>query len=153
MDRPDPLRFLSPIHKASGQIGRFLEGPSAELGLRNVEAHLLAYLNIYAPQPVRRLAAVFGHRGSTLTSILDRLEKRGLLARRLNPDDRRSLLVDITARGRRRANTVRELVEALEDDIANRIRPRDLEGFRNVMSAIADATAIEIARKNEEKNR
>jgi DNA-binding MarR family transcriptional regulator len=37
--------------------------------------------------------AVFGLRGSIATSVLDRLEERALLARRPNPDDRRSFLL------------------------------------------------------------
>ena len=37
----------------------------------------------------------------TVTGVLDSLEQRGLVARRPHPADRRSLLIELTAKGRR----------------------------------------------------
>jgi DNA-binding MarR family transcriptional regulator len=37
----------------------------------------------------------------TVTGVVDSLEERGLVARRRHPDDRRSLLIELTAKGRR----------------------------------------------------
>jgi DNA-binding MarR family transcriptional regulator len=38
---------------------------------------------------------------SSLTSVINRLEKQGLLVRRIHPDDRRSYLLEATAAGRK----------------------------------------------------
>ncbi len=137
---PPPLRFLSPLDKATRQIGLHLEGEMKARELRNVDGHMLAYLWSYGPCQVSSLAQVFRRRGSTLTSILDRLEQRGLIARELNPRDRRSFLVHLTVEGQRCATEVRELLERFESEIAARLDERDLEGFQAVMRAIEEVS-------------
>lgn len=137
---PAPLRFLSPIHRASRRIGVFLEEPMRRMGLRNAEAHLLAYLHSYEPTSVGALLEVFGYPASTLTSILDRLDGKGLIRRQTNLEDRRSFLVHLTARGRRQSRRIRHLVERLEERIGRRTTAVDRRGFAAVVEAIGEAT-------------
>jgi DNA-binding MarR family transcriptional regulator len=139
-----PLRYLSPIHKASRQIGIYFEREMAGTDLLPQEGHILSYLRSYAPCPVSELVTVFGLRGSTATSVLDRLETRALIARRDNPDDRRSFLIDLTAAGRRIAEDVQGFVDAIEKAIASRVSREEEEGFNAVMRAIAEATSVTI---------
>src|SRR5262245_2561081 len=96
-----PLRLLSPIHRASRRIGMYLEGRCEQLGCSTPEGHLITYLSSYSPTPVGDLGRIFGLKGSTLTSMLDRLEEKQLLVRRDNPDDRRSYLLELTHEGER----------------------------------------------------
>jgi DNA-binding MarR family transcriptional regulator len=140
---PKPLRFLSPIHKASRQIGVHLEQHIAG-DLVPQEGHILSFLRGYAPVPIAEVISVFGLRGSTATSVLDRLESRGLIKRQPNPDDRRSILIDITAKGRKVADDVQEHVDALEKAIARRITREQEEGFQAVMEAIAKVTKVKL---------
>lgn len=140
-----PLRYLSPIHKATRQIAGYFERELGARGLAGQEGHLLAYLRSYAPCPVGELAAVFGLRGSTATSVLDRLEERGLITRAGNPDDRRSFLLDLTAEGRRSAEEVQVFVDRIESAIARRVSASDEKGFRAVLEAIGSATGVKIA--------
>ena len=116
------LEFLSPLHKASRQISMYLEARTRALGLSPLEGHILTYLRTYAPAPVGELVRVFGVKRSTLTSLLDRLEKSGLVRREINPDDRRSFLVHISAQGRELTGRVNRLLEGLEADIRKRVR-------------------------------
>jgi DNA-binding MarR family transcriptional regulator len=95
-----PLDFLSPLHKASRQISVYLEGHTRELGVSPIEGHFLSYLRSYSPAPIGELVRVFGIKQSTFTSMLDRLEKAGLIRREMNPGDRRSFLIHITDPGR-----------------------------------------------------
>lgn len=132
--------FLSPIHKASRRIGLHLQPRMADLGLSNAEAHLLSYLRGYGPAAVGDLQRVFGHRPSTLTGLLDRLEARKLVHRRLDPGDRRSFVVRLTARGERTAGRVDGELRTLETTIRRGVRAVDLQGFRNVLDAIGRAT-------------
>ena len=138
------LLFLSPIHRATRQIGLYLEERMDRLGLTNDEGHLLSFLLSYAPSPVGELARVFGVKGSTLTSRLDRLERRGLLTRRAHPEDRRSFLVEPTRAGRDLGRKVRREVEDLESGIGAHVAEGTLEGFEAVLEAIARATDIQV---------
>ena len=120
-----------------------LESPMGRLGLANSEAHVVAYLGSYGPCPVGRLVEVFGHRPSTLTSLLDRLVRRRLVTREVNPEDRRSVLVGLTPEGRRTAEAVRGHLLELEERIAAIVSPRDREGFEAVLRAVEEATTPE----------
>lgn len=135
---------LSPIHKSTRQLSGYFERQLAGVGLAGQEGHLLAYLRSYAPCPVGEVVAVFGLRGSTATSVLDRLEQRKLIMRRDNPDDRRSFLLDLTTEGRRLADVVQIAVDRIEAAIARRVTAHDERGFRAVMDAIATATEVRI---------
>lgn len=139
-----PLVFLSAIHRASRQIGIHLAGQMAPLGLQNPEAHLLSFLRSYSPAAISELRRVFGLRKSTLTSLLDRLERRGLLTRSVHPTDRRSWLVSLTEEGRRAADLVQRPVEDLEEGIRAAITDEDLQGFQRVLAAIAEVTRVRV---------
>ena len=143
MTRPtcEPLRIISPIHRTLRRLGTHLDARSRELGLRGQDAHLLAYLTFYGPCTVSRLGEVFGHKPSTLTSMLDRLESDGYLVRRPNPDDRRSFRVDTTAAGTELGRRSRRVAEGCEAEILARITADDLAGFDRVLAAVEAAIA------------
>jgi DNA-binding Lrp family transcriptional regulator len=63
---------------------------------------------------VSELGTAVGARPTTLTSVLDRLERRGHITRGSRPGDRRAVLVEITASGRLAAATIRQAVTELE---------------------------------------
>jgi DNA-binding MarR family transcriptional regulator len=138
------LEFLSPLHKASRQITVYLEAHTRELGVSPLEGHVLTYLRKYAPAAVGELIRVFGVKQSTFTSLLDRLEKAGLVRRELNPGDRRSFLIHITDRGRELTARLNRLLETLEDDIRTRVRRPDVKGFHAVMGAVEDVTRVRL---------
>ncbi len=138
--RPGMFSFLSPIHKASRQIGVYLEGPCAAEGVGTAEGHLLSYLRRYGPCPIADLLRVFGHKPSTATSMLERLARRGLIARGSSSKDRRLVLVRLTRRGVATADRLRSRLSALEASIRSRLEEGEIDGFRAVMSAIEEAT-------------
>ena len=139
-----PLRFLSPLHKASRQLSVYLEAQTEPLGVSPGDGHLLTYLRSYAPVTVGELVRVFGLKQSTLTSLLDRLEQAGLVRREIKPDDRRSFLIHITDDGRRLAAQLTRRLESLEHKIRARVGARDVKGFDAVMGAIEEITRVRL---------
>jgi DNA-binding MarR family transcriptional regulator len=132
------LTLVPPVHRATHRIGLFLQAARPALGLTQGEAHLLAELHGAGTSSVGDLHRAFAHRRSTLTGILDRLEERGLVRRRLRPEDRRSFAVELTARGRAiAARTARRLTD-LERAVRRRVTPADLRGFAAVVEALAE---------------
>jgi DNA-binding MarR family transcriptional regulator len=139
------LTFLSPLHRATRQIGLWFEGRLSDPA--GTEGHLITYLAPYGPCPVSELVRVFGMKHSTMTSVLDRLEQRGLVERKDNPEDKRSFLIGLTPKGRKAAARVNVLVEEIEREIGKRVTKRDLAGFNRVMEAIAEATGVEVRKR------
>jgi DNA-binding MarR family transcriptional regulator len=138
------LKILSPIHKATRQIGLHLADRTAELGVSAEEAHLLSYLESYSPAPIYELQRVFGHRPSTLTGLIDRLQRRRLVSRERNPEDGRSFLITLTDSGRELAGRVSGMVRQFEAHVLTGVDERALAGFREVMDAIGGVARVEI---------
>lgn len=70
------------------------------------------------------------------SQLIDTLVIRGYLARQINPEDRRRMTLELTQHGRAAAAVVREGVESVDAQLALRISPAELAGFRAVMEAI-----------------
>jgi DNA-binding MarR family transcriptional regulator len=138
------LLFLSPLHRATRQIGLYMETCMQGMEVSPGEGHLLSYLRSYAPAQVSELARVFGQKPSTLTSMLDRLEEGHLIQRSRNPKDRRSYLVKLTRSGRRLADRIQSIVEALEAELSRNVDRRQLQGFQAVIDAVEHVTQITV---------
>jgi MarR family transcriptional regulator, 2-MHQ and catechol-resistance regulon repressor len=71
---------------------------SAEMGLSEFAA--LELLLHKGPQPVNAIGRRIDLTSGSITSAVDRLEKRGLVERGADPDDRRARVVRLTAKGK-----------------------------------------------------
>lgn len=128
------LGLVPALHRATHAVGLHVQ--AARLGVTQPEAHLLSQLFADGPSTIAALHAAFGHRRSTLTSILDRLQATGLVEREVHADDRRSFVVHLTARGRGVARKVHAHLAALEAEITRRTRESDRAGFLAVVAAL-----------------
>jgi DNA-binding MarR family transcriptional regulator len=141
MSRFPVLRAVERANQlVSRHLGRRLEGA----GLTDIEAQVLFHLDhlpASARPAMRDLKSAFGLPPTTLTAVLDRLERRGLVKRAVNPDDRRSTLVVPTALGRRRITEMSKLLSGIEAAVSGKVSADDLAGFRRVLDALEKATA------------
>jgi DNA-binding MarR family transcriptional regulator len=128
--------MIADLERAVHRVAVYLEHAAGKVGVTQAEAHVLAQLHRGGFQTVGALQREFGHKPSTLTSVLDRLEARGLIERRLNPVDRRSFLVALSGGGRRAARRVVAVLDDLERSVADNVSERDLAGLRAVAAAL-----------------
>ena len=70
-----------------------------DLGLTDTQADALWRLSRGREMTARRLADLLQCDASTATSMIDRLEKRGLVRRVPHPDDRRAKVIQLTPEG------------------------------------------------------
>lgn len=111
----------------------------AHLELAPSEQNVLAVLADGGRRTVGDVAAATGTRPTTLTSVLDRLERRRLVRRQLDPADRRSFLITLTPPGRQAARSVRAAITDLERAALAALTPEQLAGFRAVTRALGQA--------------
>ncbi len=110
-ERPDldvePLAVLSRVSRLARHLDRARRAAFAEHGLEAFEFDVLAALrragSPYELSPGQLLVQTLVASG-TMTNRLDRLEHRGLVRRRPDPDDGRGVRVRLTARGRARVD-------------------------------------------------
>jgi DNA-binding MarR family transcriptional regulator len=131
------LRLVPPIHRATHRIGLYL-ADVREGGLSQGEAHILAHLAGSGAATIAELHAGLAHKRSTLTSILDRLVARGLVTRDPGVEDRRTFIIDLTARGRRVAADVQRHLAALEEAVGRRVTRDDVRAFLKVLGAVEE---------------
>jgi DNA-binding MarR family transcriptional regulator len=115
-----PLQITGRLARMGQLLANREEAVFAEFGLNRGEVGVLAALR--SAGPPHRLSPGRLGRGLMLssagvTSRLDRLERRGLVARHPDPDDRRGVIVELSGRGM-------ELVDAAV--AATGARDRDL---------------------------
>ena len=126
------------LQRATHAVGVGLEARLADVGVSQGEAHVLALLGDGAAHTVGELQRGVRHRPSTLSGILDRLEGRGWITRRLNEADRRSLLVRLSRSGRSVADAVVAAMRSIDESAASVVTSRDLAGFRAVTRALVE---------------
>jgi DNA-binding MarR family transcriptional regulator len=114
-----------------------LDAELADVGLTAGEVNALAALGAGA-RTARALAVATGQAPSTLTGILDRLERRGLVERRPNPSDRRSLLIEPTAAGSAVVVRVERAAAAVERRIADHAPDADVEALLAALDRALD---------------
>jgi DNA-binding MarR family transcriptional regulator len=131
-ERPLTSALEAAVHRVLDHLGAEL----ADLGLRPAEVNLLAQLQPRAPRSVGALAAATGQRPSTLTGVLDRLEQRRLVRRRVNQADRRSFTVELTAAGARAAARVQGAFAALDARVLADVPRSAYVGFHRVLQAL-----------------
>jgi len=86
------------------------------LGVSQAGGLVLGMLRDHGPMPPSAIGDRLIVTRSTVTGVLDSLERRGFVRRTPNPDDRRSVIVEITARGLKVLAEIRVLVHRHEKE-------------------------------------
>ena len=87
--------------------------------------------------PVGALAEAAGIAQPTATRMLDGLERQGVIERRPSTEDRRSVSVALTARGRRLLNRKRKLVEEKRRAVFESLDAADRENAARLLRTLA----------------
>jgi len=87
----------------------------------------------------KELAEAVNLDGSTLTGILDRMERAEFVERRDDPDDRRSLLIFLTEKAKKTGPEILRLAEGFDWDIQRHIPAEDFIIFQNVLDRLFTA--------------
>ena len=128
------LQLIFSIHRATHRIGLFIQ--RHEPDLTQAEAHILCHLHESGDSAISGLHRAFAHKRSTLTSVLDRMEARGLIRRQSSQKDRRSFVIRLTRTGKRRAAKVHGLLESLEAGVLRASDRGALQAFERLIAGI-----------------
>jgi DNA-binding MarR family transcriptional regulator len=93
----DQLCFA--IYAAMNALTRSYKPKLASLGITYPQYILLMVLWQDGPRTISKIAQRLKLPPNGITPVIDRLEKAGLLVRRRNPDDRRTISIHLTAEG------------------------------------------------------
>ena len=142
---PPPVREINAIDglaQLSFVVHGFLERWAAENDLSLIQTRLLGVLRDRQPT-MNELAKLLALDKSSITGLVARAERRGLVARVPSTVDRRSVQVRLTAEGRKLVSRVGTSFEADVMRLMSHLRPVDRRKLSSLVSQVLVAYARE----------
>jgi DNA-binding MarR family transcriptional regulator len=136
----DPGSAILALHRATHATLYALTARLADLDLPAADINALANLAAGTGRTVGALATATATRPSTLTSLLDRLTRRGYLVRETDPADRRSFVIRLTPDGQAAAARAAEAIADLERQALATVTPHQRAGFHAVLDALTEVS-------------
>jgi DNA-binding MarR family transcriptional regulator len=127
------------IHAACHQLGRRLERLLADAGayLSATEAVVLLAITTEPGAAIAISRRETGVHPSTMTSVLDRLERHGLIRRERSNDDHRFVGVWPTLTGNIAGDQARAALRELDEELGVHVHVDDLAGLDDLAAAAA----------------
>jgi DNA-binding MarR family transcriptional regulator len=137
LDGNTPPLFCLLLKNTWQKLSRYYNQRLAGYDLSVPKALLLLEISPEIGKNPKSLAKSLDLENSSITGLLDRLEKQGLVKRRPNPEDRRGILISLTPDGIIARQTITTLVEEMDRRIREVISGDDTKTFRRVMAVIS----------------
>lgn len=126
------------LRAARGSYSRAIGVRLAEAGFEDLPRNggfVLSGMSFHGGSAVDMIRGL-GVTKQAASQLIDTLVLRGYLSRRLNPDDRRRMTIELTERGRGAAAAVRSGVEAIDAELAEMLTEAEMAGLRAGLTAL-----------------
>jgi DNA-binding MarR family transcriptional regulator len=127
------------ICKLNKYLVSTMEDTVVEQGLDHAEYKLLVRLRSCAPgarESAGELSRALVMSSGGMTNLLDRLEERGLVRRAPDPEDRRSVLVELTAAGKKTVDRAVSTEAAREESFFDGFAPGERKELNDALRRI-----------------
>jgi DNA-binding MarR family transcriptional regulator len=125
------------VQRAARALGRRFDEAFRPLELTNQQFSLLMSLNRPAPPGMAAVASVLAMDRTTLTAALKPLERRGLVAVTVDPDDKRGRLIVLLPAGQKLLARAVPIWQGTHADIEARLTDGGAELLRGNLRALA----------------
>jgi DNA-binding MarR family transcriptional regulator len=136
----DPGSAILALHRATHATLHELTTRLADLDLPAADINVLANLADGEGRTVGALATATATKPSTLTSLLDRLTRRGYVVRQSDPADRRSFVILLTPDGLAAAQRAAAAIADLEQQALATVTPAQRADFYAVIDALTEVS-------------
>lgn len=130
--------LLLELQRATHATLQVLAAELGDLHLSASEINALGNLSDGRGRTVSQLGADIGIRPTTLTGVLDRMERRGHITRGTRAGDRRAVLIELTPTGRQAAATIRRAMTDLEHRLLDDVPAEAIAGFHQVLGSLTE---------------
>lgn len=137
MEGNSPPLFCLLLKNTWQKLSRYYNQRLAAYDLSVPKALLLLEIAPDSGKNPRFLAKELDLENSSMTGLIDRLVKQGLVERQPDPNDRRGILVFLTQRGIAAREGIKALVEELDRKIQEVISIDDIKTFRHILAVIS----------------
>jgi len=136
----DELSIVDALAQLSFLIHGTLERRASEHDLSIIQTRLLGVLRDRRPS-MNELARLLGLDKSSVTGLVDRAERRGLVVRVPSTEDRRTVLVSLTDHGRSLVSQASAQFEADVSTLLDCLPPSDRDAIAGLVSRVLVAHA------------
>jgi DNA-binding MarR family transcriptional regulator len=138
-----PLGYL--IHEVARLMKRRFEDHARAYGITLPQWRALAQIELDEGISQSALAACIDADPMTVSGILDRLEKRGLVDRYVDPADSRAKLARLTEDGRHLFDTARDVGASMYSAALDGVSPDDVAVTQSVLKRMRENLAGQVA--------
>lgn len=124
------------LSKTTQTAIKFLGQKVAPLGVTPIQSLILRFIAEEDGLTATALARRSELDMATLTGIIDRLEGAGIIERKTNPEDRRSLLICLTSRGKDMAQKVGEIIEEANQEFTEHLNEEERSKIFNLLARL-----------------
>lgn len=126
------------LSRVMRKIQRYYESNLAPFEITPVQFYVLSSLWEKDGVKFKDLAKSLNMDGSTLTGILDRMERQDLVERRDDPEDRRSLLIFLKEKALKKGQEMINLAESLDREIKEQFSAGEFAVFMKVLDELSE---------------
>lgn len=124
------------LSRVTRKVQRYYEHGLSSFGITPVQFYVLSVLWANDGIKFKELAKSLDMDGSTLTGILDRMERLGLVERRDDPEDRRSLLIFLKEKAKLYRQELVALAEKFDREIREKFSEEEFSTFEKVLDKL-----------------
>lgn len=133
-----PSKFVCyKLSRVMRKVNRYFESHFSHYGITPAQFYVMSVVWEKDGVKFKDLAKSLEMDGSTLTSILDRLERQDLVERRADPEDRRSLLIFLKEKAKQNILEISSLAETLNQEIKERFTDEEFATFERVLEKLS----------------
>lgn len=139
--QPDLDAIIEAFAYLETESRRLTKGLAEQYGLTGPQLVVVKLLEPVGKLSLSELSWKIRARNSTVTGIIDRMEREGLVVRSRSKEDRRVVHIELTAKGRALAGSIR--VEPMEifRTVLTELSPRDAADLKRILTRLARRVA------------
>lgn len=142
-DRPPLSRRVSfLVSQIGSRSAQKFTDRLAPLGLRPSQFGLLVVLSGGGGMSQQQLADTIGVHRNVMVGLVDGLEARGLVRRRVHPNDRRAHAVHLTAEAQDLMRQAEQLADEQEEDLLAGLSPAEAAQLLDLLQRVADHNGL-----------
>jgi len=131
-------RLIYQVFTAQNRLRMHIRNELVAAGVKItlVQAGILFLLKQKNGQPMSQLSRRLFLDNSTITGLIDRLERSGFVVRKVNQKDRRSSLIHITRQGNKEVNKAEIVIHRVNEEIKADFSKEEIESFKRVLNSL-----------------
>lgn len=130
-------RLIYLVFTAQKKLRTYLNGNLAADGVKATitQAGILFLLRHQDGRTMTELSQIMGLDNSTITGLIDRMEKSGFVTRNSNPSDRRLSHIFITPKGQEEASKAKTVIRRVNEEVKKGFSSAEIDTFKGVLNS------------------